>query len=167
MYIPGNAIGIWICGCSLFYKRELWASKSAGAHSTKSLKISGCKRWYPKDLRVPAPAAPTLTHSLYKFVSKSVAAAVFGTFRTTGELNHFFDLPNFPRVNVWYPLSLSLFKYSIFLFWKSAICSSSCRCWSSTVFFSSVTEIFISSNRACNWKPMTYCLNIDNLLPRN
>jgi hypothetical protein len=41
---PGLALGIWICGCSLFYKRELWASKSAGAHSTKSLKISGCKR---------------------------------------------------------------------------------------------------------------------------
>ena len=41
----GNALGIWICGCSLFYKRELWASKLAGAHcSTKSLKISGCKR---------------------------------------------------------------------------------------------------------------------------
>ena len=40
----GYALGIWICGCSLFYKREFWASKSAGAHSTKSLKISGCKR---------------------------------------------------------------------------------------------------------------------------
>ena len=26
------------------YKRELWASKSAGAHSIKSFKISGCKR---------------------------------------------------------------------------------------------------------------------------
>ena len=42
--IAGHALGIWICGCSLFYKRELWVSKSAGAHSTKSLKISGCKR---------------------------------------------------------------------------------------------------------------------------
>ena len=61
----GHALGIWICGCSLFYKRELWASKSAGAHSTKSLKISGCKRWCPKDLRVRAPAAPVLTHSLW------------------------------------------------------------------------------------------------------
>ena len=40
----GYALGIQICGCSVFYKRELWASKSAGAHSTKSLKISGCKR---------------------------------------------------------------------------------------------------------------------------
>ena len=60
----GHALGIWICGCSLFHKRELWASKSAGAHSTKSLKISGCKRWCPKDLRVRAPAAPVLTHSL-------------------------------------------------------------------------------------------------------
>ena len=39
----GHALGIWIGGCSLFYKRELWAPKSAGAHSTKSLKISGCK----------------------------------------------------------------------------------------------------------------------------
>ena len=38
---PGHALGIWICGCSLFYKRELWTSKSAGAHSTKSLKICG------------------------------------------------------------------------------------------------------------------------------
>ena len=60
----GHALGIWICGCSLFYKRELWASKSAGAHSTKSLKISRCKRWCPKDLLVHAPAAPVLTHSL-------------------------------------------------------------------------------------------------------
>ena len=59
-----HALGIRICGCSLFYKRELWASKSAGAHGTKSLKISGCKRWCPKDLRVHAPAAPVLTHSL-------------------------------------------------------------------------------------------------------
>ena len=42
--VAGHALGIWICGCSLFYKRELWVSKSAGAHSTKSLKISGCKR---------------------------------------------------------------------------------------------------------------------------
>ena len=29
--VSGNALGIWICGCSLIYKRELWASKSAGA----------------------------------------------------------------------------------------------------------------------------------------
>ena len=58
---PGYALGIWICG---FYKRELWASKTAGAHSAKSLKISGCKRWCPKDLRMRAPAAPVLTHSL-------------------------------------------------------------------------------------------------------
>ena len=42
-------------------------SKSAGAHSTRSLKISGCKRWCPKDLRVRAPAAPLLTHSLCPF----------------------------------------------------------------------------------------------------
>ena len=30
----------------------------------RSLKISGCKRWCPKDLQVCAPAAPALTHSL-------------------------------------------------------------------------------------------------------
>jgi hypothetical protein len=30
----GHGLGIWICGCSLFYRRELWASKSAGANST-------------------------------------------------------------------------------------------------------------------------------------
>ena len=57
IYIPGYALGIWICGWSLFYKRELWASKSAWALSTKTFKISGCKRWCPKDLRVRAPAA--------------------------------------------------------------------------------------------------------------
>jgi hypothetical protein len=33
------ALGIWICRCSLFYRREMWASKSAGANSTLSLKI--------------------------------------------------------------------------------------------------------------------------------
>ena len=27
----GHALGNWISGCSLFYKRELWASKSSGA----------------------------------------------------------------------------------------------------------------------------------------
>ena len=42
--LSGHALGIWICGCSLFYKREFWALKSAGAHSTKSLKISACTR---------------------------------------------------------------------------------------------------------------------------
>ena len=63
--MAGYALGIWICGCSLLYKRELWASKGARAHSTKSLKISGCKRWCPKDLWVPAPTTPVLTHSLH------------------------------------------------------------------------------------------------------
>ena len=29
--ISGHALGIWICGCSLIYKRELCVSKSAGA----------------------------------------------------------------------------------------------------------------------------------------
>ena len=29
--VTGHALGFWIWGCSLFYKRELWASKSAGA----------------------------------------------------------------------------------------------------------------------------------------
>ena len=27
-------LGIWICGCSLFYRRELWDSKSSGFNST-------------------------------------------------------------------------------------------------------------------------------------
>ena len=68
----GHALGIWICGCSLFYKREIWASKSAGAHSTKSLKIRGCKRWCLKDLRVCAPAAPVLTHSPARMRAKKL-----------------------------------------------------------------------------------------------
>ena len=73
----GHALGIWICGCSPFFKRELWASKSAGApHSTKSLKISGCKRWCPKDLWVHAPAAPMLMHTL-------VGSNTFGNPRLT------------------------------------------------------------------------------------
>ena len=69
----GHALGIWICGCSLFYKRELWASKSAGAHSTKSRKISGCKRWCPRDLQVCAPAAPVLTHALSSYAALIVS----------------------------------------------------------------------------------------------
>ena len=58
----GNVLEIWICGygCSLFSG----FSKSVAAHSTRSLKISGCKRVCSKDLRVRAPAAPVLTHSL-------------------------------------------------------------------------------------------------------
>ena len=32
--------------------------------STRSLKISGCKRWCPKDLWICAPATPVLTHCL-------------------------------------------------------------------------------------------------------
>ena len=57
-----HALGIWICRCSLFYRRELWASKSAGFNSTKSLKICRCIRC-PKD-RVRALTAPMLMHSL-------------------------------------------------------------------------------------------------------
>ena len=49
----GHALGIWICGCSLFYRRELWASKFAGFNSTKSLKICGCQMWRYKISRVP------------------------------------------------------------------------------------------------------------------
>ena len=43
LLMSGHALGIWKCGYSLFYKRELWASKSGSAHCNKSLKISGCK----------------------------------------------------------------------------------------------------------------------------
>ena len=31
LFSAGHALGIWICGWSLLYKRELWASKLAGA----------------------------------------------------------------------------------------------------------------------------------------
>ena len=61
LYRTGHALGIWIYGCSLLYRRELWASKSAGFNSTKSLKICRCKRWCPKDLQAHASV---LTHSL-------------------------------------------------------------------------------------------------------
>ena len=47
-YPTGHALEIWICGCSPFYKSELWASKSVGAHSTKSLKSVGAKGDVPK-----------------------------------------------------------------------------------------------------------------------
>ena len=65
IFNPGHALGIWICGCSLFYRRELWVSKSAGANSTKILKICRCKRWCPKYLQVHAPAVPMLTQSMW------------------------------------------------------------------------------------------------------
>ena len=64
--MTGYALEIWICECSLFYKMEFLASKSAGAHSTKRLKISGCKRLYPNGLHVRAPAAAVLAHRLYE-----------------------------------------------------------------------------------------------------
>ena len=44
----GHALEISICGCSLFYRRELWASKSASFNSTKSLKSVGAKGDVPK-----------------------------------------------------------------------------------------------------------------------
>ena len=47
------------------YPGELWVSKQRMRRVlNRSLKISGCKMWCPKDLRVRAPAAPMLTHSL-------------------------------------------------------------------------------------------------------
>ena len=82
LHIAGHALGFWICGCCLFYKRELWTSKSAGAQSTKSLKICRCKRWCPKDLRVCAHAAPMLMHSLtlhirFMYVSVNIIWLVY------------------------------------------------------------------------------------------
>ena len=61
--VSGNALGIWICGCRCILESS-GSQNSVVQHSTGSLKISGCKRWCPKDLRVRAPAAPVLTHSL-------------------------------------------------------------------------------------------------------
>ena len=63
-----HALEIWIFGCTLFYKRYLWASKPAGSHNTISLKISGCKRCCPNNLWVCAPAAPVPTHSLFSTI---------------------------------------------------------------------------------------------------
>ena len=64
-WMSGNALGFWICGCRCILESS--GSQNSGctnAHSTRSLKIGGCKRWCPKDQRVRAPAAPVLTHSL-------------------------------------------------------------------------------------------------------
>ena len=54
-------LGIWICGCSLFYRREL---SSGPPNLQVSMVLKACKRWCPKDLRLHAPAAPVLMHSL-------------------------------------------------------------------------------------------------------
>ena len=76
-----HALEIWISGCSLFHRRELWTSKSAGANSTKSLKIRGRKRWYPKYLRVHAPNTSVRTNSLSKvFNNRSGWLNYFWTF---------------------------------------------------------------------------------------
>ena len=48
----------------LAYQGMRQGHKTAGAHSTRSLKIIGCKRRCPKDLLICAPAALVLTHSL-------------------------------------------------------------------------------------------------------
>ena len=71
---------------------------------------------------------------------------------SSSQLFVYFFLPSFPRVNVWCPEFILSASYCDFRLWKSAICSSSCLRCSSTVFFSSDTETFISSNRACNCK---------------
>ena len=68
-YKSGHALGIWIWGCSLFYRRELCVSKSAGFNGTKSLQTCGCKRWCPKDVQVYGSAAPVLTYSLQMYIT--------------------------------------------------------------------------------------------------
>ena len=57
---------------------ELLVSKSVGAHSTRSLKISGCKRWCPKDLQVSctlcthANAFPDILHMMHTKTKNSI-----------------------------------------------------------------------------------------------
>ena len=62
------AFGIGICWCSLFFKREPWASKSTGANSTllKASKSMGAKVDVPKiyGFVLRAPAASMITHFL-------------------------------------------------------------------------------------------------------
>ena len=43
----GNALGIWICGCSLYLQTYSSGPQNQRVHivCTKSLKIRGCKRW--------------------------------------------------------------------------------------------------------------------------
>jgi hypothetical protein len=52
---------------------------TVGAHSTRSLKISGCKRWCPKDLRVHAPTASDLTPFLALACALALALALART----------------------------------------------------------------------------------------
>ena len=45
----GYVLGIWICGCSLLYKRVLWASKSGDEYGTKSTRCTHANAfpgWY-------------------------------------------------------------------------------------------------------------------------
>ena len=54
VWTSGHALGIWICGCTLFYKRELWTSKSVGVHielkASKSAGLCIRKKRIPKTL---------------------------------------------------------------------------------------------------------------------
>ena len=54
----GHALGIWICGCSLFYKRELWVTKSAGAQILKASKSASTKGDVPKICKFVHPLHP-------------------------------------------------------------------------------------------------------------
>ena len=54
----GHALGIWICGCSLFYKRELWVTKSAGAQILKASKSVSTKGDVPKICKFVHPLHP-------------------------------------------------------------------------------------------------------------
>jgi len=64
LYNSGHALGIWICGCSLFYKRQLRASKSEGFNSTNSLKIFRCKSLF-KVNRLHEAYRPCLKYWFY------------------------------------------------------------------------------------------------------
>ena len=70
---PGHP---WSCESSGEGKIRALSDTVPGGHSTRSLKISGCNRWCPKDLRVRAPAAPMLTHSLIDNVQVSLCVII-------------------------------------------------------------------------------------------
>ncbi len=89
---------------------ELWVSKSAAAHSTRSHKISGCKRWCPKDLRVCEPAVLLLTHSHLEALSKAWRRR-----RQPTALHHIEECPTYWRHLNWPKLGNSSLNWPISL----------------------------------------------------
>ena len=63
LWTSGHTLGIWICRCSLFYRRELWALKSAVSIVLRASKFVGAKCDVPNIYKFVHPQHLTCTNA--------------------------------------------------------------------------------------------------------